>query len=98
MSLDPAKLLLGHQEAGPHPALSLIAGMPSFHIGANSFDDRESRLDDVGAGQGLSQPWGTWSRCTVSVSSNPSPRLRAALGFSSISSRCSVFSAFLASA
>ena len=49
MSLDPAKLLLGYQEAGPNPALSLIAGVPSFHVGANPFDNREGGLDDRGA-------------------------------------------------
>src|ERR1039458_1075600 len=40
---------------------------------------------------------GMRKRCTVSVSSMPSSRLRAALGFSSISSRCSRSSARLAS-
>src|SRR5260370_1121250 len=41
---------------------------------------------------------GTRKRCTVRVSSMPSSRLRAALAFSSISSRCSRSSARLASA
>src|SRR5438477_7465418 len=30
--LCPAKLLLGHQEAGPDPALSPIAGVPLFTL------------------------------------------------------------------
>ena len=58
VSLDPAKLLLSHQQAGARPALSLIAGMPPLHVGANPFDDRERRLDDVGAGQRLARLWG----------------------------------------
>jgi hypothetical protein len=44
VSLDPAELLFRYQEPGPHPALSLIAGMPSFHVDANAFDDGGSVL------------------------------------------------------
>jgi len=38
-SLESAELLLGHQQAEPHPTLSLIAGMPPFHVGSNPFHD-----------------------------------------------------------
>jgi putative transposase len=32
------------------PASGRLVSMPAFHIGANSFDNGERRLDDVGAG------------------------------------------------
>src|SRR5436190_23480526 len=57
VSLDPAELLLRHQQSGSHPAFALVAVMPAFHVSADSFDDRECGFDDVGAGQGLPELW-----------------------------------------
>jgi hypothetical protein len=42
---------------GSNPTLALIAGMPAFHIEANSFHDGEGRLDHIRAGQRQAQLW-----------------------------------------
>src|ERR1035437_4278663 len=49
VSLDPAKLFLRDQEPRSHPALPLVAAVPAFHVPANLLDNRERRLDHIGA-------------------------------------------------
>jgi hypothetical protein len=41
VTLYPAKLLLGYEEPRAHPALALIAAVPTFHVSAYLLNDRE---------------------------------------------------------
>src|SRR5206468_11953440 len=47
--VNAPELLLGNHKPGTHPAFDLIARPPSLHIAANDTDNRERRLNDVGA-------------------------------------------------
>src|SRR5262245_26944572 len=51
MADDPAELTLGDKEPGADPTLDLVAWPPAFDVAANGLDDREGRLDHVGAAQ-----------------------------------------------
>ena len=49
------QLSLRDQEPGSHPSLSLVTTVPAFHVLTNLLDNRECRLDDVGARHGFAQ-------------------------------------------
>ena len=95
VSLDASKLFLRDQQAGSNPTLALVAGMPALHIEANSLDDG-GEVDSITLVLARVKPSCRRRRWTVSISSSPSPRLRAALGLRCMSSRCNPFSASLA--
>ena len=55
MASDPAELILCGQKPRSHPSLSLVTTVPAFDVLTNLLNNRECRLDDVGARHGFAQ-------------------------------------------
>jgi len=45
LTVDPAELLLGYQDAGANPALAMIPSVPALRVRASALPGRDCRRD-----------------------------------------------------